>query len=526
MPDYGRTHALEDYQMNGQSQPPPVPPWSTNRSPPWRAITASLGTLVFLGFLLFVPIFVWFFCRIEPKQDQFAVLIHKTGEKLMPEEIIATRPEQQGIQEDVLPEGRYFRNPYSWGWIYAKAVDIPAGRLGVQTRLFGKDLPPGEIIAKPGTKGIMEDVLGPGKHRINPYAYDVKILDAITIRPGHVGVVTHLTGRDVLNDDLSPEQRNTVLVGADLKGVIPDTLDPGTYYLNPYMFDVREVSLQSQRFVMSGEDTINFLTMDAFTIYVEGTIEFAIERASAAMITHRVGDMDDVLKKIILPRARGFMRIEGSKLPANNFITGETRQLFQDNLEKHLRERTQEWGVQIKSVLIRNTQPPDQISTIIRDREVAVQTAKKIEQEIAQAISKAELTKQEMLAVQNKEKVEQETLRIKATIRAQQDQKVAVTAAEREFEVAKLEAEAARFTAQAQIARAEAERDVVKLDNEAQASVIRSQVSAFESGENFARYTLYQRMAPMIQSILTGDGEDSIGGAIIPAKPLQKGGRP
>jgi len=317
-----------------------------------------------------------------------------------------------------------------------------------------------------------------------------------------------------------------VLVGADLKGVIPDTLDPGTYYLNPYMFDVREVSLQSQRFVMSGEDTINFLTMDAFTIYVEGTIEFAIERASAAMITHRVGDMDDVLKKIILPRARGFMRIEGSKLPANNFITGETRQLFQDNLEKHLRERTQEWGVQIKSVLIRNTQPPDQISTIIRDREVAVQTAKKIEQEIAQAISKAELTKQEMLAVQNKEKVEQETLRIKATIRAQQDQKVAVTAAEREFEVAKLEAEAARFTAQAQIARAEAERDVVKLDNEAQASVIRSQVSAFESGENFARYTLYQRMAPMIQSILTGDGEDSIGGAIIPAKPLQKGGRP
>lgn len=512
--------------MSSSSHPPPVPPWKTNRTPPWKAITASFGSLALLGLLLFVPVFIWFFCRIEPKQDQIAILIHKTGEKLLPDEIIASRPEQQGIQEEVLPEGRYFRNPYSWGWIYAKVVDIPAGRLGVQTRLFGKDLPPGEIIAKAGTKGILAEVLRPGKYRINPYAYDVKVLDAITIKPGHVGVMTRLTGRDGLIDDLPPADRNTVLVSNDLKGVVSETLDPGSYYLNPYMYDVREVSLQSQRFVMSGEDTINFLTMDAFTIYVEGTIEFAIERDSAAMITHRVGDMDDVLKKIILPRARGFMRIEGSKLPANNFITGETRQLFQDNLEKHLREKTQEWGVQIKSVLIRNTQPPEEISTIIREREVAVQTAKKIDQEIAQAISKAELTKQEMLAVQNKEKVEQDTLRIKATIKAQQDQAVAVTAGERELEVAKLEADAAKFMAQAQVAKAEAERDVVKLDNEAQAAVIRSQVSAFDDGGNFARYTLYQKMAPMIQSILTGDGEDSIGGAIMPAKPPRKGGQP
>lgn len=244
------------------------------------------------------------------------------------------------------------------------------------------------------------------------------------------------------------------------------------------------------------------------------------------MIAHRVGDMDDVLKKIILPRTRGFIRLEGSKLPANNFITGETRQLFQDSLEKHLREKCVDWGVQIKSVLIRNIEPPNQIATIIREREVALQTAKKFDQEIIQAMSKAELTKQEMLAVQNKEKVEQMTLQIKATIKAQQEQAVAVTAAERGLSVAQLEAEAAKSTATAQISKATAERDVVKLDNEAQAAVLASQVSAFGNGENFARYTLYQKLAPRIQSILTGDDENSLGGAIIPAKPPQKGGQP
>jgi hypothetical protein len=185
-----------------------------------------------------------------------------------------------------------------------------------------------------------------------------------------------------------------------------------------------------------------------------------------------------------------------------------------------------DWGVQIKSVLIRNIEPPNQIATIIREREVALQTAKKFDQEITQAISKAELTKQETLAVQNKEKVEQMTLQIKATIKAQQEQAVAVTAAERGFSVAQLEAEAAKSTVAAQISKATAERDVVKLDNEAQAAVLGSQVSAFGSGENFARFTLYQKLAPRIQSILTGDDENSIGGAIIPVKPPQKGGQP
>ena len=146
--------------------------------------------------------------------------------------------------------------------------------------------------------------------------------------------------------------------------------------------------------------------------------------------------MDDILKKIILPRARGFSRIEGSKHPAINFIVGETRQQFQNDLEAHLREQCEDWGVSIKSVLIRNIMPPDEIASIIRDREVAVQDARKFEQQIEQAKSKAELVKQEMLAQQNKEKVEADTARIRAVIGAEQEQAVQVIAAQRELEVA------------------------------------------------------------------------------------------
>lgn len=482
-------------------------------------ISALWVTLLGTAFGVFV--FIWFFCRIEPRSDKIAVLIHKTGKDLPSGQIIATQPGQKGIVLDVLPEGRYFRNPYNWGWKITPITDIPAGRVGVLTRLYGKDLEQGKIIADEGSKGIVADILRPGKYRINPYAYQVSLFDAISIRAGCVGVVLSQIGLDSLNSQLPENKRNTFLVENDLKGVGQQVLDPGTYYLNPYIFSVVEVNLQSQRFEMSGDDAITFLTMDGFTVQVEGTLEFAIERESAALLTHRVGDMEDIIKKIILPRARGFSRLEGSKSPAINYIVGETRQKFQNNLEAHLKDKCRLWGVTIKSVLARNIIVPEEIASIIRDREIAVQSAKKYEQQIEQAKSKAELTRQEMLAVQNKEKVAADTIRIRAIIEAKQDQAVKTVAANREFEVAKLENDAAAFQAQAMLSKAEAERDVIRLTNKAQADVFAEQVKAFGSGMNYAKYVFYQRIGPQIKTILSGDQPGGLGTLFVPFLPVK-----
>ncbi|MFA7159834.1 MAG: SPFH domain-containing protein, partial [Kiritimatiellia bacterium] len=293
------------------------------------------------------------------------------------------------------------------------------------------------------------------------------------------------------------------------------------YYLNPYIFNVVEVNLQSQRFVMSGDDAISFLTMDGFTVNVEGTLEFAIERDSAALLTHRVGDMEDIIKKIILPRARGFSRLEGSKSPAINYIVGETRQKFQDSLEAHLKEKCMPWGVAIKSALVRNIIVPEQIASIIRDREIAVQIAKKYEQQIAQAKSKAELTRQEMLAVQNREKVAAETVLIRAVIEAKQNLAVRTVDAARELEVAKLENEAATFQAQAMLSRAEAERDVIRLTNKAQADVFAEQVRAFGSGLNYAKFVFYQSVGPKVKTVLSGDQPGGLGTLFAPFLPAR-----
>ncbi len=487
-------------------------------------LLTSVPGIIVAG-LIAVFIFVWFFCRIEPRPGEIAVLIRKTGENLPPGQVLALQEGQKGIQLAVLPEGRYFRNPYTWGWKIKKITDVPAGRLAVMTRLYGAELPPGKIIAENGTqKGIVKEILRPGKYRINPYAYHVAEFNAIDIEPGHVGVVTALTGEDVLNNDLESAKRNTFMVDEGLKGVTGMLLDPGTHYLNPYIYNVVKVNLQSQPFEMTGNDVISFLTLDGFTVTVEGYIEFAIKRDEAAFLTHRVGDMDDIIKKLILPRARGFSRIEGSKHPAVNFIVGEMRQKFQNELEAHLRTKATGWGIDIKTVNVRKIIVPDEIASINRDRELAVQEAAKYEQQIVQAKSKAELTKQEMLAIQNREKVEADTKRIRAVIDAEQDQSVRLIAAQKELEVAQVEYEAAEFQAEAILLAADGEKDAIKAQNVAEAAVLENRVSAFGSGSAFARYVLYEKLGPQVMSLLSSDSPEGVGGIFGTFAPA-KGGR-
>ncbi len=492
--------------------PSEIRPTRSRQPIPFKALWRATWIILLILVVMFLPVWIWYWWRIEPGPDELAVLIRKTGTDLPSGQIVATSPDQKGVQLETLKSGRYFYNPYTWDWLIVPMTDIPAGKLGVVTRLFGGDPQAGQVLVEEGVKGIERAVLPPGKHVLNPLAFTVQLFDAVTVKPGSVGVKVSLVGNDALGGGATPAGNGGLTVPPGFKGVLTDVLDPGTYYLNPYEFTVVPVSLQSQRFEMSGEDSISFFTADGFTVHVEGTIEWAVQREMAAELTHRVGDMEDILRKLILPRARGFSRIEGSKSPAINFIVGETRQKFQDNLDGHLREQCAPWGVLIKSVLIRNISAPEEIASVIRDREVAVQEARKFDQQIERARSQAELTKQEMLAEQNREKVRADTARIRAVILAKQNQSVSLLEYQKQLEVVKLENEAATAQAQSMLLTAGAEQEVIRLRNLAEASVVAQLVQAFGSGINVARNELYLRIAPRIGSILTNDDPQGLAG--------------
>ena len=463
-------------------------------------------TILFILCLLLVgvPFFVWNFCRIEPGNGQIAILIRKTGKPLPPENVIALEKGQQGIQLDVLGEGRYFRNPYIWGWKITKVTEIPAGKFAVLVRKYGRNLEAGRIIAEDeNCKGIVPEVLGTGRHRINPYAYEVRIFDDVKIRPGNVGVVTNLTGGDIFTGDGNEYGfQGGFLVRKERKGVVQEILKEGTHRLNPFIYNVIPVNIQSQRHEFSGEDAISFLTMDGFNVSLEGTVEFNIIATEAPRLVQAVGDMEDILNKIILPSVHGFSRIEGSKKGATEFIVGESRRLFQEDLEKYLRENCRKWGIEINSVLIRDIIVPQDIAGIIRTRELAQQEARKYVEEIRRARSEAELAKQKMLAEQNLKKIAADTEKKAAIIKARQKGQEAEIAAQTQLKVAEYGYRTAEANAKASLLQAEARKRVITEQNKRDAEVMTRRIEAYGSGESYVNSRLYVKLMPNIRSII------------------------
>ena len=214
-----------------------------------RSFFGMILAVVVIGLLLY-GIWLWGFCRFYVRSGYMAIITAKDGRDLEPGQILA-KPDQKGIREAPLAEGRYFLNPVIYDWEIVKAVKIPAGKLGVVTAKEGRDLPPGEFLAGDGEKGIWRKVLGPGTYRMNPHGYDITITDAISIPIGYVGVMTSLSGGK------APEG---MFAGPNQKGVREDILQPGLYYVNPNEFKIDVLEIGVNQVSLIGKEGGQVLT--------------------------------------------------------------------------------------------------------------------------------------------------------------------------------------------------------------------------------------------------------------------------
>jgi regulator of protease activity HflC (stomatin/prohibitin superfamily) len=452
-------------------------------------------------------------CKIEVGTGQQAVLIRREGLELEPDMELAPPPEDgrgyyKGVQaggpnNGVLTEGRYFYNPYLWSWEIGPQFVVPGDKIGIRIALSGDDLPAGQILAEPGQKGILREVLKPGRYPYNPYAESIELHTPVTIPAGFRGVVTLLAAP-------LPKDPNVFLVQEGERGVQPRTLEPGTYYLNPYATRVSLVDCRSRRFNLGQEGEMNFLSADGFPITLDGVVEFRIlpEKVAEMFVKYNEdanGDAidEEIITKIITPESRSLCRIGGSKLSGGQFISGEDREKFQTELVKSLTQHCQKQGIEILAVAITSIQPPADITQPVQQREVAKQKLAQFRREKLQQLSEARLKVEVVLAEQKKRVVEAEQEVVEKTTKAEQEQRVAVTLAEQKLQVARTQLEAAKDKAAALLAKAGADAEVIRFNNAAEAAGLAAQVTAFGGdGAALARNLLLAKIAPSFRTIL------------------------
>ncbi|WP_168564237.1 SPFH domain-containing protein [Crateriforma spongiae] len=497
---------------------------------------ANLGSAAVLiaGGLIGLAAWVFLFCRIEVPSRHIAVLTKKTGDDLTNETEIVSAADFgkfKGIQEKVLTEGRYFYNPWSWDWDVVPQVEIPENRLGVRIRLYGDDLGYGNLIADTESKkGISTEVLRPGRYPINGVVYEVgkdpnpfrdnyieliELHEPVVIPAGFKGVVTLLSAP--LADD-----PNQLIVEEGRRGVQQKTLDPGVYYINPYVQRVSLVDCRSQRFNLSTGGEMGFPSRDGFWVKLDGRIEFRVnpDRAAEVFVTYNDSDNDDgldarveqeIIQKIILPNARSFCRLRGSDNSGRDFILGEKRLQFQKDFQKELEQTCEQQGIEIVQALITRISPPQQIALPVRERQIAVQQAAQYQKEIEQQASEQQLRMEQELVKRKEVLVEADREVVTLTTEAQRQQDVAVIEANQRKKVAETELSAANDQAEAVRARGVAAADVIKFGNEAEAAGWAKAVEAYGgSGDEYARWVMLRKMAPAFRKMMVNTADSPL----------------
>lgn len=457
----------------------------------------TIGTVGFILLLLAGFLMNGF---VNVPEGKALVLIKKTGKDLPDGMIMAPNESYKGIQLKMVLEGWYFFNPYSWDYRIVKKISVPDGKVGVLVRQFGDPLAVGQVIAKEGQKGIVPSVLRPGDYTLNPYAYTLVLAAPVYVPPGHLGIITLMAGE-------APKDPNRFLVDPGERGVQSLTLGSGHYYVNPYYQRIVPVDMRAHRFDMSGQNLITFPSHDGFKISMDGTIEWYIDRKRAPEVFVRYVDDRDVItcvvEKIILPNARAYSRLEGSKYLARDYISGVSRQAFQNAFLAGMQKSCASQGIIIKSTLVRNVKPPMSIVTPIRNKEIAIRTREKYRQEMQREIQQKTLSIEKRLQARAKLLKSAEADVSVSVTQAAQEKQVAIIESQKKLLYAKLRLEAAQNEAEIVLAKGRAKSQVIRLNNKANAEGLRNSASAFGSGDAYVRYLLYQKLAPSFKYVLT-----------------------
>lgn len=508
--------------------PPPIRPGAARRSGGGKS-AQNTGLAILMLAMAIAGGLYWAYdqVRIEVPADSVAILVRKTGLDQTNSDEVAPSEKHKGVQRKVLDPGRYLfkYDPFNWGWEVVKQVVIPDGKLGVRIRLHGDDLAYGEFLAtSENEKGIVPGVLMPGRYPINPYLETVELHDPQVVPAGFKGVMTNLSGpipskiEDYWTDAESKDGSHKLLVRKGFRGVESDTLDPGTYYFNPYERRIDLVDCRNQRFNLGDTKDLGFPSKDGFWVSLDSIVEFRIRPEMAAKVfvlynEDENGDElnDEIVRKVILPAARSFCRLQGSNNVGRDFIQGNSRTEFQTTYQSTMSSRCEPLGVDIVQALITKINPPQQIAGPVRDREIAKQKEKQYQQQILQQKSEEKLAIEKELVKQKQALVEAERSVVKLTTEALREQEVATTKGKEKLAVAKVKLEAAQDESAAIKSRGTAEAEVVKLKNEAEAAGWVQAVKAFNGdGGQYAQYVMYQKMAQAYRSLMINTADSPI----------------
>ena len=105
-----------------------------------------------------------------------------------------------------------------------------------------------------------------------------------------------------------------------IKGLQKDVLQPGLYYINPKAYKIDEVEVGFRHISLNN---IRFKSLDSFNIELDVSVVWGLLPKNVPHIIQTLGNIREIISKVIRPQVNTIVRMEGSKHKAREFIEGK-----------------------------------------------------------------------------------------------------------------------------------------------------------------------------------------------------------
>ena len=457
-----------------------------------------------------------------------------------------------GVREQMLGPGRHFYCPIWWERTRVEDVIVRPDQVAIVTSKLGEPLPAGEFLVdgdlageeRASHKGILRKVFGPGRYRINPYAFEFNIIGTqekevgeqtklsgwVEIPTGYVGVVTYLA--------------NNPSAGR-VAGIQDQVLPPGIYPINPreQHVDVVEIGYRETSITvkqqMRGEEVmldesgepiavadsgIGFPSNDGFEIQLDFTAIWGVLPEKAPRIVGTFGSIEQAEQKVIQPQSESICRNNGSRMSAVDLLVGNTRQEFQVQTSEAFRTVLADKDLQLLYGLVRHIYIPQEVRIPIQEGYIADELKLTREQERATATVEADLEEAKKKVELESDRVAVETTKMVANLVAEGQRRAREIEADTARQVAAIARQIAQLDAQREVLLGEAQATVQRLEEEAKAQRFQLAVAAFGSPEAYNRWEFAEGLPQNIDLKLFYAGEGTLWTdlqSVVPTVPLR-----
>lgn len=485
--------------------------------------------------------FVWTVNRVYVEEGQSLMLRYKGpllfGKREQAKTGYWAEEGQIGVLAKLRGPGRHFYCPIWWERTKVDDYVIRPGEVGVVTCKLGDTLPAGEFlvdgdIGDTQYKGILRKVLHPGRYRINPYGYEVEIVQLQTfnsgnsekkagwveIPTGYVGVVTNLAGNP--------------LTGAKT-GIADEVLPPGIYPINGreqnidiveigYRHNTIQVEVQrdadgsvvvdenGEPKIADPDSGIQFPSKDGFSMHIDFTAIWGLMPEQAPRAIRTIGNVEAVEQKIVLPQIDSILRNNGSEYQAVQLLVGDDREKYQSASLEEFHQVLDAKGISLLYGLVRHVYIPEEVRKPIQLAFIADELKLTRSQEQLTATEEGRLREAEENVKLASKTVEVDTQRQVAEKIAEGERVAAGTRAETEKLVAEIEKETALLEAEAVKIIGEATNKAKQLSEEATADRFRLAVEAFGTPQAYNNWVFASGLPDDVKLQLLYAGEGTL----------------